>query len=155
MPQPVCPVEKAADVQAMTQWEHSSCAVVYTRTQRERQYVLVVERHGHCGLPKGHIESGETVRQVALREILEETGIRAALREDFVRVVTCSMPNGHLKRVTYYLASFSDQNVQPGEGEVQSAMLLPYEQAMKALTYENNRCVLREAHAFLNQEESA
>ena len=36
--------------------------------------------------PKGHIESGETPRQAALREVLEETGYRAGILRPLLKV---------------------------------------------------------------------
>lgn len=46
--------------------------------------VLIVERAkapmaGFWSLPGGHVEPGETVKQAALRELQEETGIEASL----------------------------------------------------------------------------
>ena len=42
------------------QYEYCSGVVLYTKIGGIPHYVLVVELDGHCGLPKGHIESGET-----------------------------------------------------------------------------------------------
>ena len=36
--------------------------------------------------PKGHIEAGETPRQAALREVLEETGYKAVIVRPMIRV---------------------------------------------------------------------
>lgn len=36
--------------------------------------------------PKGHIEAGETPRQAALREVLEETGYRASILHPLLKV---------------------------------------------------------------------
>ncbi len=36
--------------------------------------------------PKGHIEAGETPRQAALREVLEETGYKAVIIRPMIRV---------------------------------------------------------------------
>lgn len=41
--------------------------------------VLLILRLGHWDFPKGHLEAGETLSECALREVEEETGIRAAL----------------------------------------------------------------------------
>lgn len=37
--------------------------------------LLMIRSRGHWDLPKGHVESGETCREAALREVEEETGI--------------------------------------------------------------------------------
>ena len=54
---------------------HSAGAVLYTVISGERRYVLVREKNGSYGLPKGHVEPGETLAQTALREVREETGL--------------------------------------------------------------------------------
>ncbi len=50
---------------------HSAGAVLYTVIDGERRYVLVREKNGSYGLPKGHVEPGETLAQPALREVRE------------------------------------------------------------------------------------
>ncbi|MBQ9418408.1 MAG: NUDIX domain-containing protein [Bacteroidales bacterium] len=37
--------------------------------------VLLIRRLGHWDLPKGHVEAGESLREAALREVAEETGL--------------------------------------------------------------------------------
>ena len=46
----------------MRKLEHSSGAVLYTEEQGEIRYILVQERNGNWGFPKGHIEAGESRR---------------------------------------------------------------------------------------------
>ena len=42
---------------------------------------LMMERRGRWDLPKGHVEPNESVEQTAVREIEEETGVRAVIEE--------------------------------------------------------------------------
>ncbi|MHB8718889.1 MAG: NUDIX domain-containing protein [Candidatus Dormibacteria bacterium] len=54
--------------------ETSSGAVVARRGTRGWEFVMV--RTGrHWGLPKGHVEAGESPAAAALREVAEETGL--------------------------------------------------------------------------------
>lgn len=40
-------------------------------------YILLIRnRNGHWGLPKGHWEPGELLAETAVREVLEETGLQ-------------------------------------------------------------------------------
>lgn len=51
-----------------------ACGVLLFRSQPERSFLLM--RHAdRWDLPKGHLDSGETELQCALRELAEETGI--------------------------------------------------------------------------------
>ena len=74
--------------------EHSAGAVVYTVKDGVRHFALVVEKNGDCGLPKGHLEKGETERQAALREIREELGV-AVDPADCTAVYSKNLAIGH------------------------------------------------------------
>lgn len=45
----------------------------------EQEEVLMIELRGRWDLPKGHIEDGESSYDAALREVEEETGVRAKI----------------------------------------------------------------------------
>ena len=55
--------------------------------------------------PKGHIETGETPRQAALREVLEETGYKAVIIRPMIRVRYAFTFQGNYikKMVQWYL----------------------------------------------------
>jgi len=89
--------------------EHSAGGVLFTIRHGRRLYMIVTELDGHTGLPKGHMEPGETERMTALREIREETGIRAALYPDIRFQETYQLPHGGDKQVAYFLATFNRQ----------------------------------------------
>ena len=57
--------------------ERSCGAVVSTERDGVRYYVLV--KGSYVGLPKGHMEPGETERETAIREVREETCVSARL----------------------------------------------------------------------------
>ena len=44
--------------------------------ERDQGELLMIRSRGHWDLPKGHVESGESSLQAALREVEEETGVR-------------------------------------------------------------------------------
>lgn len=55
--------------------ETSSGGVVFRRAQDALEFLLIRDPYDNWGLPKGHIEGGETPEQAALREVEEETGL--------------------------------------------------------------------------------
>ena len=69
------------------QFQKSCGAVVFTRREKEILYVIIRQINGDYGFPKGHMEPGEDERTTARREILEEVGIAAEIREEFRREI--------------------------------------------------------------------
>lgn len=129
--------------------ERSAGGVLFTRKGSSRLYVVVTEHDGHTGLPKGHIEPGETAQETALREIREEVGVTAELLSDVPLEETYALPHGGEKHVVYYLARFDGPlNIDPTQ--VRHAQLLPLREALVALTFEGARRILREADAQLS-----
>ena len=49
--------------------------MVFRRGPDSVQFLLIRDPYSNWGLPKGHIEGGETAAQAALREVEEETGL--------------------------------------------------------------------------------
>ncbi len=124
--------------------EHSCGALVFQRGARP-PLVLVVcsQRGGHWGFPKGHVEKGESVQQTALREILEETGVRARLLEETaLERRHYGLPTGALKRVDYFLAEGSGQP-RPQPGEISQALWVEPERALELLSFREDRRLLR------------
>lgn len=130
--------------------ELSSGGILYTEQGGRRLYVLVEERDGHFGLPKGHVEPGETLRQTALREIREETGIRPALLPYPPVEEKYDLPSGGKKRVIYYYCRFFGQTPVADTTQVNRVRLCPYSEAVALLTFEGARRVLRVAEWTLN-----
>ena len=68
--------------------EEISCgAVLYTRVEGEIKYLIIKQRGGHYGFPKGHMENGETEEETALRETWEETSLRPEIKKGFRKQV--------------------------------------------------------------------
>ena len=55
--------------------ETSSGGVVFRAFDDGARFLLIRDPYDNWGLPKGHLEGGETPVQAALREVTEETGL--------------------------------------------------------------------------------
>ena len=105
--------------------------------------VLLVHRpgHGDWTLPKGKAEPDETDEACALREVAEETGLRCvpgvelpstAYRDRF----------GRPKAVRYWTMTVAGGRFTPND-EVDEVRWLPVPDALRLLTYDGDRAVLR------------
>lgn len=126
-----------------------SCGAVVWQEKDGMPHVLVIrhENGGHWAFPKGHVEDRETEEQTAAREIWEETGLKVKLDLGFRRVVTFSPKPGVLKDVAYFAAKPTGGKLKRQEEEVLEMRWLKLGEAMKLVTYETDRAVLR---AFAN-----
>ena len=130
--------------------EVSAGAVLYTRVNGQVRYLLVLEKPGHFGFPKGHLEQGETEIDAALREIREECGIEATLRTEFRQVLTYPV-RGHSKDNIYFTACYRDQIPRLMNTEVDGVLLVTFEKALELLTFDNSRQLLRNAHRWIKE----
>jgi len=53
-------------------------------------------KHGHCFLPGGHIDFGETAREALQRELMEEAGV-SLLAADFLGALEATFEQPHAK----------------------------------------------------------
>lgn len=132
--------------------EISAGAIVYTYIDDLRYYLLIKDNHGNYGFPKGHLEKDETETEAAIREIKEETNIDITPDTSFREVLNYIMPNGIEKEVIYYLGYYQNQKTEKQFGEVEEILLLPYEDTLNTLTFDNMKQVLIKAERYLNNE---
>lgn len=129
-----------------------SAGVILFRNQPQREYLLL-DYGSHWDFPKGHIEAGENPQTTAARELQEETGVRDARFvsgfKESMRYFYRKAGEGMLKVVIYFLAKTTSGNVTLSD-EHAGYLWLPYEPALKRLTFKNARDLLTKAHTFLN-----
>jgi len=109
-------------------------------------------------LPKGLIDPGEKPEQTAVREVLEETGITAALIRKltdtkYVYVRSWGDKQRVFKIVSFYLLRYQSgriDDVTPEmRVEVKRALWLPLDEAPRKLAYGGERQVARKAQEFV------
>lgn len=134
--------------------EHSAGAVLYTLMGGEPHFVIVMEKSGYFGFPKGHLEGDETEEQAALREIFEETHINAELDTNFKITDEYMKAKRIRKSVTYFAAYFENQNASNKAKEVLGVYTLPYDKAMAKLSFESSREILRSFRQYFESKKS-
>lgn len=133
------------------QYEKSCGAVVFTHSNGGIKYVIIQSLEGYYGFPKGHMETGETEVETALREIYEETGLKVHILDGFRCEDEHPIPSkpGVMKRIVYFAAEYEDQQLRHQPEELMSVKLMTFEEAMDAFQWESSRRILREVADFL------
>ena len=132
--------------------EKSCGAVLYTYIQGIRHYVLVSsKREKNCGLPKGHMEGAETEKETAVREIEEETLVRAEILDGFQRQIEYITPKGSKKTVVYFIAYFSGQEAKKNPAENADVFVLPLQEAINIATFDEIKEILKDADGWLSK----
>jgi 8-oxo-dGTP diphosphatase len=98
-------------------------------------------RYDDWSLPKGKLDPGESFEQAALREVEEETGLRARLVSELPSVKY--RDNKHRPKVVrYWLMEVEhDPGFAPND-EVDELRWVPPDEAVRLLTYDRDRDVL-------------
>ena len=92
-------------------------------------------------LPKGHIETGETPEEAAIREVKEETGIESQIDKSLGVIDFWFMAGGKRihKTVHHYLFKEVGGNLAPQESEVDEARWFPLEEIVNLLAYPDEK----------------
>jgi 8-oxo-dGTP pyrophosphatase MutT (NUDIX family) len=135
-----------------------SAGGVLVKTIRGRPMLAAIrpggKPEGVWALPKGNLDPGEKPEETAVREVLEETGVRGHLVEKLGDVkYTYTRRGGEpvFKIVSFYLLRAGRGRIgdieEPMRIEVAEARWLPLEEAPKLLAYGGEREMAEKARA--------
>ncbi|HUP88958.1 MAG TPA: NUDIX hydrolase [Longimicrobiales bacterium] len=134
--------------------ETSSGGVVFRVHEGVRQFLLIKDPYDNWGLPKGHVEGGETPLQAAIREVTEETGLcELSVVEQLPTIDWYFKDHGHLvhKFCHFFLLQCAGGDARPQlEEGISECSWKSIEEALHAVTYANAREVLRIAGERVN-----
>jgi 8-oxo-dGTP pyrophosphatase MutT (NUDIX family) len=99
------------------------------------------------GLPKGGPNPGERGEDTAAREVREETGITASVREPLGDVTYWYRRSGRrvFKTVHFYLCDYVSGSTEDHDHEVENARWIPIARASSALSYPGERALIERA----------
>ncbi|MDR1118873.1 MAG: NUDIX hydrolase [Bifidobacteriaceae bacterium] len=122
-------------------------------------HAAVIARRNRGGrlewcLPKGHLEPGETPQQAAVREILEETGIRGQVIKRLGSIDYWFVGRDHRvhKIVHHYLLSAQGGSLtseNDPDAEAEEAAWVPLGELRERLAYPNERRLVQVARRLL------
>lgn len=121
-------------------------AIVY-RGEQPREVLLVRAKRtpAHWIFPKGHLEPGESPAAAALREAREEAGVEGRLVSPVGPPLTFRWGDDDV-HVEYFLVECLRQ---ADDYEPREQVWLPPEQALRRITHDDARRLLRTALALL------
>ena len=132
-------------------YESSCGAVVFRDIKGEIRYLLIKnKRSAHWGFPKGHIEPGETKKETAIREVLEETGVHVKIIDGYESVSKYKIQNRIEKIVSIFVGTTTDTSTSIQPEEISDYIWLTYDRALSILKFENDKSIIISAHKFLN-----
>jgi 8-oxo-dGTP pyrophosphatase MutT (NUDIX family) len=132
---------------ARTRHETSAGGVVYRVDGGSALFLLIRDSYGHWGFPKGHVERGEHGDTAALREVMEETGLRALRLVGTIETIEWFFRfRGRLihKRCEFFLMETDRAATTPQTSEgITACRWVNADEAEELIEYENARTVLR------------
>lgn len=138
-----------------TKREFSAGGVVYKKTKDKILWSVCKHSGYHKWvLPKGIVEPGEKSGETALREVKEETGIKAKLIAKIPEPETYvyqSEGTKIFKRVVYFLMEYVSGKTEDHSFEMEEVVWLPYKEALKRLQFKGAKEVLKKARKLLEE----
>jgi len=137
----------------------------------KREYLLlhypgINRKGGHWEFTKGHVEQGESEEETVKREVEEETGIRdLRIIPGFKQYIKYFFKRSYglkgearkkapwvFKLVVFHLAKTETEDIKLSK-EHDNYVWLPYEEALRKITYKNSKELFKKAYNYLSEYE--
>ena len=131
--------------------EVSAGGIIFRRLpDNSLRFLLIRDSYDKWGLPKGHLEEGETPAEAALREAREEVGLGDLRLIGPIRIIDWHFRAKGGKLVHkfchfFLLESPGDEPVPQLDEGITACRWCPLDEALADLSYDNARGVLRRA----------
>lgn len=116
-------------------------------------YLLIRDSYRNWGFPKGHLEAGEQPEDAAVREVAEETGLSEISLRGAIEVIDWYFRfRGRLihKVCHFFLMETTNEATCPQHAEgITACCWVPFEDAMRMISYANARQVLQKANEMV------
>lgn len=139
--------------------EKSAGAIIFRKENKKIYYLLLhypssaKAPKDYWDLPKGHVEKGEKELDTVRREVEEETGLKDIKFiegfKEWIKYFFKFRGKNVLKFVTFYLGETKTKTVKVSFEHL-GFEWLPYEAALKRLTFKNAKEILQKANDFLS-----
>lgn len=139
------------------QREISAGIIVYRKTNQGIRFLLLYHGGRYWNFPKGHIEAEEKALQAAIRETMEEAGLKRAdlkIDNNFRQVEKFTFFKGKakvFKTVIFYLAETKNREIRVSH-EHEGFGWFSYKEAINLLSkYKDSAALLKRANYFIQR----
>lgn len=130
--------------------EYTAGGIVFRIKEGKLEFLLLQDVKGRWSIPKGHVESGETLEQTAIREIGEETGLMGIkIIDKLDKIHFFYRMDGKLIFMTTFVflmeATEPDETLQPEKSEgIIDVSWFDEQAALRAIEYKATKVLLEE-----------
>ena len=131
-------------------WTSAGCVVLDSMEDRDHVYIILPSNHyGPWTLPKGTVDKGESIKQAALREVWEETGLKVKILSGAGAYL--GKFEGGFSFTHFFLAVKVGGHPHP-TAETEKVLLATWEEAERKFKHsKRDKIVIRKAQAALAQ----
>ena len=115
--------------------KEKSCGTIIIDSNK--RVLLVKQKLGWVGFPKGHMEQGETEIETARRETKEETNLDVIVDEKKRYTISYITSTQIDKEVVYFRAKPISYSLLPQEAEIAEIMWVDINEAKQYLSFDN------------------
>ena len=115
--------------------KENSCGTIIIESNK--RVLLVKQKLGWVGFPKGHMEQGETEIETARRETKEETNLDVIVDEKKRYTISYITSTQIDKEVVYFRAKPISYSLLPQEAEIAEIMWVDINEAKQYLSFDN------------------
>ncbi len=108
--------------------------------------LLIRDRNGFWVFPKGHLDPGETPEQAAIREVWEETGIKAQILAP-LGVTRYQNDRGQPREIHWFLMRGEGELRLAGDEGLTGGGFFEVEEALEKLDFPSDKRLLEDALA--------
>lgn len=139
--------------------ETSAGGVVLDEARQRVALIGRLDRRGRLlwSLPKGHIEGEETPEQTAVREVCEETGLRASVLQPLGTIDYWFVADDRRihKTVHHFLLQAHTHELSDEDVEVTEVAWVDIDELEERLAYADERRLVRKARQLLSEDDTA